>query len=152
MTLSLNILLVITCAVLNRLAGYGDSKHAKLWRRVGVPILIMLYGLLKHRWWSIASLPLGFGVFCLPITLVGNDIRTDWINYPWLYILGILIGLISIPHSFIELIFCFIYGIIFGTLVVLSNLKKTREIFLWSYVELVYGGLLGLLTVLVNHV
>lgn len=129
--------LILSMALLNRL---GGSRN-KLFRRIGIPLLITLYGLWRHQWLSLLSLPYGFAIFCLPITLVGDDITAHWYNWAWLPVLGFLIGFIPFSWQY-----ALIYSVIFTILVVLSNHKKTAEIFKWQYVELIYGGLLGLLT------
>lgn len=134
------IVFIALCAVLNRAGGKFDKR----WRRIGLPLLIMLYGLLKHRWWSVLSLPLGFGVFCLPITLVGDDIKAHWYNWVWVFVLGCLIGLIPIYSGLLAIG----YGLIFFLLVFFSNLKKTADIFRWDRVELIYGSLLAIFTII----
>lgn len=139
MELLLNACFVILCAILCRKGGDGSGK---LWRRVGLPLAITVYGLLKHKWLAILSLPFGFGVFCLPITLVGDDITKYWYNWVWVFVLGCLIGLIPIYSGLLAIG----YGFIFFLLVLLSNLKKTAEFFKWQYLELFFGALIGLLT------
>lgn len=162
-------ILIAVCAILNRMGGSLDKRY----RRIGIPLLITLYGLWRHQWLSLLSLPYGFAIFCLPITLVGDEILTDgrtklgfekngkvevsfsasfptkWVNLAWLPVLGILIG--SIPCWINYSIYSIVYGIVFGLFVTLSNIPKTADIFKWDRVELFLGGSLGFLTYLVTN-
>jgi hypothetical protein len=145
------LILIIICATLNRLAGRGGFKGALLLRRLGIPLVIATWGLLNCRWLSILSLPLGFIVFTLPITLRGDDITKDWLNKLWIPILGILIGLIPSPLNFSLWWVCVPYSVIFSVLVILSNTKKTAEWFKWNVLELIFGGLIGFITYITSN-
>lgn len=135
---------IIACAVLNRAGGQYDKR----WRRLGIGIFLAIWGLIHSVDWALclAVIPVNFVVTSLPITLKGDDITKYWFNWVWLYALGILWGLIPTVLHIQMFWYCLPFSLLFGTLIVLSNVKKTAEIFRWAYVELAIGTLLGLET------
>lgn len=89
-------------------------------------------------------------IFRLPITLISNGIPKHWFNWIWIFIVGFLFGLVpfplSLPGAWLNgVLFAGVFGLFFGTIVALSNIKATANIFKWQYVEIVYGAAIGLI-------
>lgn len=133
-------------------------------RRVGLPLLTSAIYWLTHVnfWWL--SFPIGiFAFWVCPITFLGNDIiakkpfekkvfgfeifiptrLVTVINWAWIPVLGVLIGLMTL-----NLTLALVYSLFFTVIVVLSNWKKTANIFTWDRVELALGALLGYLVMM----
>lgn len=137
--------IILLCAILNRAGG----KYNKNFRRWGIGLVLALYGYLHHLpfWYlCIATSHL----FRLQITFKGDDITAYWYNWAWLPVVGFLYGLVPLPLALpgkleLALVLAVCFSVLFTLAVVLSNIKKTANIFKWQYVELFYGGLIGLM-------
>lgn len=129
-------ILNILNAALWRLGGAGAKPLGSRWRKFGYPILVGILAALINAelWRSFVAVALAaFAVTC-PITYYGSEIRDNWFNWVWLWILGIyfsgpLIAL-GIP-SFLPFFWSF-----FATL---SNIKATSKIFTWEFCECFCG-------------
>lgn len=133
------ILLVIASifAILYRKGGDGSGK---LYRRVALPLLTsLIYWLTNVNFWWL-SFPIGLLAFSLPITLKGDSIHDHWFNWAWIPVLGVIMGLITL-----NLTYSIVFSLCFTALTVLSNRKKTAEIFKWQVCEMLFGFLLGAL-------
>lgn len=137
-------LIILSCSVLNRLGGSIDKNY----RRFGIGLALSLYGILRGVPWYLALICVASSqILRLPITLFGNDVRDDWFNWVWFYAVSVLYSLSVLPLCLMNLegyfIYASLFGLITGTLFVLSNIKLTSEIFKWDIVEYIYGGLIG---------
>lgn len=75
----------------------------------------------------------------LPVTLFGDGIYDSPWNIPWLFILGYLYGLPGVVFGWNGLFYALFPAVVMQSLTVLSNLKSTKKIFTWDFVE----GLVG---------
>lgn len=120
---------------LNAFGGWGF----KWVRRFGVPIAIVFWAFLRfgYRRFSDAvlylALALGiFGVFSLPLTLIGDSVHQHWFNWIWLWLMGPIQVLALIPLFMFHDDWdkpsdrwrwgFFIHCVVFGGLSTLSNI------------------------------
>lgn len=126
----MSILIIGLSAYLYRLGG----SESTLYRKLGVPILLSL---LTGNLWII---PFGFVVFTVPLTIKGDSIKNAWW---WVPIIGFLVGLVPMVGFEQALYFDTIYTLT----VVLSNIKRTSQIFVWDGFEFLIGALLAYMTI-----
>ena len=141
----LSILFILGMAILWRLGGSVD----KLCRRIGAPVLLLVYGEIIHHdlWHSLLTLG-ATGALCgvtyLPITLVGDQEKE---NLLWICFLGLFHGMTLIPltllsHWWIGLIAMILVGLAYSGLIFLSVFSGYK--FKWSYFELLFGAIYAL--------
>lgn len=82
--------LTIASSILWRMG--GSDKYSLWWRRIGVPLAVLSYGIGAGLYWQ-AILAAGaiFVGSILPITLIGSDVL--WKNVWWVFVLGAFYGL-----------------------------------------------------------
>lgn len=128
---------------LNAFGGWGFNFV----RRLGVPAAIVLWAVLYYRlqrkWFLALYAALFLGVFLalrLPITLIGDSISGHFVNWAWIWILGLLQSASLFPLVFLSIeidrdhykkdsrakTIKWIYGggmhaLLYGTLLTLSN-------------------------------
>lgn len=151
MIIALSILIIPICMILNRL---GGSKN-KNFRRWGIGVALAFYSILFGCIWGVFCIGTS-QLFRLPITFKGDSIPEFWFNWIWVYIVGFIYGLVPFPlfllnHWIAGLIAAGVFGIVFGTIVVLSNVKETADIFKWDRVELAYGALIGIIAIIASR-
>lgn len=115
----------------------------KLARRLGIPLLLVgswCYFVGMDFLIFLFGIAL-FGAYCLPFTLIGDDVGNNPINWLWLPVKGMLLCspcLILDPSYWPGVI---IGGLIFGAISACSNLKKTLKFFQWKFVEMFHGAI-----------
>ena len=69
----------------------GDGKP--FWRKFGVPLLVLIYGLLATKWWGApVAAGLVFAGSTLPLSLIGSNMLR-WYNLLFDTVIGLLYGL-----------------------------------------------------------
>ena len=127
------------CGLLSQLGG----TFKKQYRRLGIPTLLTLCFIyaqnfdLSHFLWLRYILVWIWLFFCstLPFTLIGDGIPKHWFNWIWVWILGLLNGLIILVINIKLFYLMFIPFIIYGVFISLSNIKYTARFFQWKFVE-----------------
>jgi len=144
----ISIITTILAAELNRLGGKGGFPGARfLYRTLGIGIILTLQAFIFGvKWyWCALILGLNLGLFWFPITLFGDNIRSHPFNIPWLYILGTIEGLKSLPaclpYWWIGVIGAISYGIIFARIQI-ANIQKE------GLAERLYGGARSILNLI----
>lgn len=113
----------------------------KNWRRLGVPISLVLFGWLfgsvSYRL-LLSALLLGLALR-LPFTLVGDSLHAWWGNWVWVWVVG---GLYGTPALVLrqEWIAVLVPLIVLGFLGTASNLPKLSRYAPWKMVEAFVGA------------
>lgn len=143
------IVCVIASSVMWRMGGAdGFSKN---WRRIGVPIITLVYGLIMGLYWQAPLIAFFIWLISiLPITLIGSEVIPK--NIAWIICLGTFYGAtISIsffPSAFYMLLGAGVYTLVYSTLVLGSEayrLSTGKDI--WWIQEYLSGGILAALIV-----
>src|SRR3990167_3815536 len=137
--------IVPICAILWRIGGKGGFPGARYFRKIGVPLSIVLYSLvLQTGWMAFLVLPAFFGVSSLPNTLKGSSIWNAWW---WLPIKGFLYGLTLYPIHFNMILLALgisvIFTIAFTIVWIVSNLDSTENEVPHHELEWFVGGMYG---------
>ena len=119
----------------------GGSVNKNI-RRLGFPLLLVLVFVWTLPIWKLLLLAISCHLATrLPLTLIGNDIPKHWFNWIWVWIAGYLLGLPSvIVHGYSGFLYALIPFFGQGISVTLSNLKRTRTIFVHEFCEAVIGA------------
>jgi hypothetical protein len=126
------------CALLSQIGGTwwkGARRYLipallalTFWIFVGPRVSLILYVLLQ------------FAAFTLPITLKGDSIPGEAINWAWLPVLGVLQCASPLVLGFNVWPAALVLGLLLGLLYALSNIKPFDRWFQWKLVE-AYSGL-----------
>ena len=110
-------------------------------RRFGVPLLLSAtYLVFKgFSWWLLAYLPLMLIVIRIPFTLIGDSVDENWINWPWIWVAGFLLGAPAAVFGLEGLLYALVPMLVQGSLGTLSNLAFGREAVQWKMVEAMVG-------------
>lgn len=123
---------VLIIAFLWRMGGAGIAPFRKNWRRVGVPIVV-LFALFWSGYSEFQAIGCAVALFLalrLPLTLIGDSLYDHWLNWPWAWVAGYIIGLSSIfVLGWSGFLFAFIPAVAQGASVTLSNIPKTATDF-----------------------
>ena len=120
----------------------------KLVGRLGVPIITTMafWFFLGWSWWLLAVPVAYFAVSTLPVTLVGNSVRTPWYNRLWVFFSGFLKGAAALPfglatgHVHCVLAFAVVVGLIHGIVINLANFDFSGKYFPWKLDEFITGA------------
>jgi len=128
------------CPILGLFWQIGGYKW-KLVRRIGYPLIIMLSGLLfsVFSWQLCVASLLCYVVTTLPLTLIGDDIPSCWINWVWVWVYGAILAspvllLGGNPWTLLVPL------LLVGSSVTLSNLSLTQRLLPHKFVEFVIGA------------
>ena len=114
-------------AILWRLGGAGKWPFKRHWRRVGYPVLSFILAL---SWGHSLTFSLTIASLChastrLPLTLIGNSLYTHWINWPWVWVVGYILGLPAImTHGWDGLLRALLPAFAQGWAITLSNIPS----------------------------
>ena len=153
----INGLFILAMAYLWRMGGtsavHFGVKGNRLFRRLGVPILVFLFWVLMHQTaLDLFKAVFGAGAICLgtflPISLVGSEFRK---NYWWFPILGLIIGSSLVFLGAVEkLAIGGIFAVFFSVLMTAYmigveeiRLRSDEGDDLWGAQEVLTGGTLG---------
>lgn len=108
--------------------------------------LVMLYG---WSWWA-PAIYLGYLVVgTLPVTLIGNSIPGNWVNWVWVWTYGGIKGLpsilvaVALGQNFLWGLLALVPMLVHGLFITLSNVKATSKFFPWKFCEFVMGCSVG---------
>ena len=149
--------IVIAFAALFRLGGAGTPPLGKNWRRLGMPLVLIAWGLLAGvAWyWVLASAALLWLVTILPITLIGSDLDDAGQLWWWIHVLGLAYGGSLVPLGLFDRWLAAILvgvsiGFMYWFLVFLSQLKGGQDT-KWNWYEIIFGGVYGIGAVLIVY-
>lgn len=134
---------VLIIAFLWRIGGAGWPPLAKDWRRIVIPILVLIVLLMRNvsEFRAILAAVLLFLALRLPLTLIGDSIPSYAINWIWPFISGYLLGLASVvTHGWPGFIYALIPATAQGVSVALSNIPKTAKDFPHEACEVLIGA------------
>lgn len=116
------------------------------------PLLLALavYFLSGWSWWILAVIAGSLAVGSLPVTLIGNSIPGNWVNWVWVWVYGGIKGLPSVAVALavgqqitLALLLCLVPMLVHGLVITLSNLKATKRFFPWKFCEFCMGSSVG---------
>ena len=148
-------LLWLSLPIIGLLSQLGGTFN-KLYRRIGIPTtLVILYLIAQtfdfsHFLWLRYIIVWLWAFFCstLPFTLIGNSIKEHWLNWIWVWVLGLLNGAIVLVLNYKLFYLILIPVLVYGTTITLSNIKVTAKYFQWKFVEFIIYVSVGYIFVL----
>jgi hypothetical protein len=128
------------CSVLWQAGGTWN----KLWRRIGVPCVILTSCLLSGicLWQSLLASILLFAATTLPFTLRGDSVKSYWYNWVWIWVWALLLLLPSQLLQ-LDLTTVVIPLIALGSLATLSNISWSARLVQWKFFEACAGILVA---------
>jgi len=123
---------MLLIAFLWRIGGAGWPPFGKDWRRWCVPTVVLFSCLFRgySELQAVLCAVFLFTALRLPLTLRGDSLYHHWLNWPWVWIAGYLLGLASVvTHGWHGFLLALIPAIAQGVSVTLSNIPATAKDF-----------------------
>jgi len=109
-----------------------------------------LWSMAGVQWYWLIAVAASLGIWAsLPMTLKGDSIPGNWINWAWVWVLGLLAGGIVTLIGFIlkmvalSLFLAILPFVVIGLFTTLSNIKATANYFRWKFCELAFWTSIG---------
>ena len=133
---------VLIIAFLWRAGGAGWPPIGLNWRRAGVPLVVLFTLFWKgySEWQAVLCALSLFAALRLPLTLFGDSLYDHWMNWPWVWVAGFILGLPSVfVHGWMGLLYALLPAIAQGVSVTLSNITTTAKDWPHEAVEIFVG-------------
>ena len=130
------------------LAGLSRQIAGTWWKAMDRFIMPLIIGLtlflfMGWSWWLLPTVAAFIGVKTLPVTLIGDSVKTP-LNRVWVCLLGFIQALPALLMFLDEwkvyLLLCLVPMVVYGLLINLSNVETTARLFRWKLVEFTTGS------------